>query len=92
MSAVVGMVTVGLHHSWTVAIAVHFTVAVQQALGKLGPDVELLGLLPTELFATKVAVTGRLLVDGLLQVQLAYDNTRPQIEVIFDNLQQVSIW
>lgn len=69
-----GAVVAGaIGQNWAITVAVHCTVAVQQTLGKLGTDCQVLGLFPAELFAPKVAVAGRLLVDRLLQVQLTVE-------------------
>lgn len=53
-------------------------------------ELQCLGLLPAEaLVSTKVTVLGGLEVDGLSQVKLLHDDTRPHVEVVLDNLNQL---
>ena len=51
---------------------------------------ERLRLLPAEgLVGAEVAVLGRLQVDGLVEVELAHNDTRPQVKVIEDDLDEL---
>lgn len=52
---------------------------------------ELLWLLPGEVLVGEVAVLRSLVVDGLRQIQLLYDNTRPHIEVLLDDSDKVDV-
>lgn len=55
-----------------------------------GLELEGLGLLPAEaLVGTKVAVLGSLEVDGLGQVQLSDNDTRSEVEVVQDDLDEL---
>lgn len=53
-------------------------------------ELQCLGLLPAEaLVGTKVTVLGRLEVDGLGQVKLLDNDTRPHVKVLLDNLHKL---
>lgn len=53
-------------------------------------ELQCLRLLPAEaLVGTKVTVLGRLEVDGLGKVKLLHDDTRPHVEVVLDNLNEL---
>ena len=52
---------------------------------------ELLGLLPGELAASKVAVRGGLVVDRLPQVELLDDHARAQVKVLLDDLDELRV-
>ena len=54
-------------------------------------ELERLGLLPGEaLVGTKVAVLGSLEVDGAVQVELAHNDTRTEVKVAADDLDELS--
>jgi hypothetical protein len=52
-------------------------------------ELELLGLLPSELLVGEVAVLGRLVVDGVGKVELLDDDTGTEVEVLEDNLNKL---
>jgi len=52
-------------------------------------EVERLGLLPCEDVTPKVAITGSLLEDGVLQLQVLDDSARPKVEVLLDDFVQL---
>jgi hypothetical protein len=50
---------------------------------------EKLGLLPGEVLVGEVAVLGSLEVDGLGKVQLAHNDTRTEVKVVLDDLDEL---
>ena len=50
---------------------------------------KLLGLLPLEILVREVAVLGRLEVDRISKVELLDDDTRPQVKVVLDYLDEL---
>lgn len=54
-------------------------------------ELELAGLLPGELLATKVTVASGLGVDGLEEIQLLDDDTGAEIEVLLDNGEDLGV-
>lgn len=52
-------------------------------------ELELLGFLPSEALVGKVAVFGRLGVNGVREVELLHDNTRAKVKVIKDDVNEL---
>ena len=52
-------------------------------------ELQLLGLLPGELLVGEVTVPGRLVVDGVGQVQLLDDDTGTHVKVVLDDLDKL---
>ena len=50
---------------------------------------ELLGVFPREAVATEMTVSGGLLVDGVLQLEVLDDSAWAEVEVLLDNIQKL---
>ena len=52
-------------------------------------ELELLGILPRESLAPEMTVSGGLLVDGVLQLEVLDDSAWAEIEVLLDDVQKL---
>ena len=52
-------------------------------------NLKLLGLFPTELIPTEMAIARSLAVNGILESQILNNFAWPQVKVVIDNLQQL---
>ena len=85
-----------IHGFWCVFKIFYFILqssAVKYKKGLKNLKGEVLNLLPGEVrvFTTEVPVSCSLAHDGPLQVEVADDATRTEVEILFDNFNQIGI-